>query len=273
MAEITQTQQAPITNPALVQAMENLKANNTPGNEQLFVQALRTARFYVPAEVNKIQAAEANPDGTVELKDKPQIKFMLFNNSEGKKFFPLFTDMDEFHKWEGRQEKQQLAVLPFRELANIIKKNPAPDSVGIVVNPFGHNVMVPNDSVARMADTQGIPANSRIRLGFLNEEPTDLLNALREHMTSVEVIEAAHLRVMQREDAQRPNLLLIVDLGSDEPDTASQKAIFDEIAAVARGQMTGKLQGWELAIVPLSNQLGQAGLKAQPDAAPFYSKN
>ncbi|MBQ9694880.1 MAG: SseB family protein [Oscillospiraceae bacterium] len=65
MAEITRSQQ-PITNPALVEAMDAMKAERTPVTESRFVNTLKAARFLVPANITSSQKAVQNEDGTVE---------------------------------------------------------------------------------------------------------------------------------------------------------------------------------------------------------------
>ncbi len=263
MAE-QKTNQAPITNPALVKAMDEMKANRGPQTELAFVNAMKGARFLAPANVNKVQAAQANEDGTVELKEKPEVRFMLFNNKEGKKFFPLFTDIEEYRKWDKHQDTQ-LAALTLRDLCVIMQRNPNPDGVGAVVNPFGQNIMVPTETLYRMNTTEAMAPGTKIQIGTLKEEPTELVDAIKEHAATDARINAIHLRVMKREDKEKPNFLLVVDIDR-ESDQATAKEIFDGIANAAKTH----LRGVELAIVPIFNQLGEAALK---DATPaFYTK-
>ncbi len=257
------TNQAPITNPALVKAMDEMKQNRNPKTEVAFVTALKAARFLVPANVNKVQAAQANADGTVELKEQPQVRFMLFNNKEGKKFFPLFTDIGEFRKWDKHTEAQ-IAALSFRDLCTLMKKNPNPDGEGAVINPFGQNIMVPTETLFRVNATEAMAPGTKISIGTLKEEPTELVDAVRAHAENDSAINAIYLRVMQREDKEKPNFLFVVDIDKTT-DQATAKTIFDGVAEAAKPH----LRGVELAIVPSFNQLGVAALK---DAEPFYTK-
>ncbi len=257
------TNQAPITNPALVKAMDEMKQDRNPKTEVAFVTALKAARFLVPASVNKVQAAQANEDGTVELKEQPQVRFMLFNNKEGKKFFPLFTDIAEFRKWDKHQDSQ-LAALSFRDLCQIMQKNPNPDGEGAVINPFGQNIMVPSETLFRVNATEAMAPGTKIQIGSLKEEPTELVEAVKAHAATDDAINAIYLRVMKREDKEKPNFLFVVDIDR-EMDQAAAKVVFDGIAQAAKPH----LRGVELAIVPSFNQLGVAALK---DAEPFYTK-
>lgn len=262
LAEIKQSQK-PITNPALVQAMDAMKQERSQKNEVTFVNHVKAARFLVPANVENIQQAQANEDGTVELKDQPKVSFILFNNAEGQKYFPLFTDIAEIRKWDDFS-KHQLAAISFRDMCQFLQKNPDNGISGAVVNPFTQNIMIPKESLFRMLNTEAIAPGTQIQIGTLKEEPTELLEALRPHLAEQESINKAYLRVMKREDKPNPNFLLVIDTDVSVGE-AGLKKLFDGIAAVAKPH----LRNVELAIVPTANKFGQAALR---DAVPFYEK-
>lgn len=265
MAEIKQSQ-APITNPALVQAMEAMKQERNPQTESAFVNNLKAGRFLVPADIDTVQAAQANPDGTVELKDQQQIKFVLFSSAEGQKYFPLFTDASEVAKWP-EKDKHKLAAITFVDLCHFFKReqNRPQDIEGIVVNPYAQNIMVPVDTMMKILNTESLAPGTKIQIGDLKEKPQELLDALEAHMTNVDDIQKAFLRVMKREDKPNPNLLLVLDIDVQALGDAGVKSLFDAVAEVAKPH----LHGMELAIVPASNNFGVAALR---DAVPFYEK-
>ncbi len=268
LAEIKKSQE-PILNPALVQAMEAMKADRNPKTESAFVNTLKAGRFLVPADINTVQAAQANPDGTVQLKDQPQIKFVLFSSANGERYFPLFTDGDEVNKWPDR-EKHQLAAITYPDLCEFFKremnKNEGKsDITGIVINPYAQNVMVPADSMLKILNTESMAPGTKIQIGDLKEQPEELLNALQDLMPNETDIEKAYLRVMKREDKPNPNFLLVLDINVAALGDAGIKALFDRVAEVAKPH----LRGVELAIVPASNNFGVAALK---NAVPFYEK-
>ena len=268
MAEIKKSQE-PITNPALVQAMDAMKADRNPKTESAFVNALKVGRFLVPADVSTVQAAQANPDGTVQLKDQPQVKFVLFSNPSGERYFPLFTDNVEVNKWPDR-EKHQLAAITYSDLCQFFKReeenpNRADKLTGIVINPFAQNIMVPTESMMKILNTEALAPGTKIQIGDLKEKPQELLDALNEAMPGEDAISKAYLRVMKREDKPNPNFLLVLDINVAELGDNGVKELFDRVAEVAKPH----LRGVELAIVPASNNFGVAALK---DAVPFYEK-
>ncbi len=257
------TNQKPITNPLLVKAMEEMKKERTTQNEFAFVNALKPARFLVPANIRTVQQAAANDDGTVELKEQPQISFILFNNAEGNKYFPLFTDMAEYQKWDKHAETK-LAAISFQDLCHILQRDNKAEAMGAVVNPFSHNVLIPSDTLFRVNNTEAMAPGTKIQIGTLKEEPTPLLDALRAHLETQDVIKKAYLRVMKRDDKEKPNFLLVLEHDPSMSDVEI-KPVYDAIAEAAKPQM----RGVELAIVGSHTNFGTAALK---EAVPFFEK-
>ena len=264
MPEIKKSQ-APITNPELVQAMDAMKQERTTLTEVRFVNSMKNARFLVPANVSQVQNAVANPDGTVELKDQPQIQFILFNNSDGQRYFPLFTDISQLEKW-GDAANHQRAALNFRDVCHFMQNPPqGAEIAGVVINAYEQNVLVPAESLQKMLNTEALAPGTKIQIGTLKEEPTELLDALKPFLASQDDVQKAYLRIMKRDDKPNPNFLLVLDVDVQALGDSGVKKIFDGVAETAKPH----LRGVELAIVPASTNFGAAALK---DAVPFYEK-
>lgn len=255
--------QKPVTNPFLVKAIEEMKKERNQQSELAFVNALKPARFIVPAKVNTVQQAVTNADGTVELKEQSQISFLLFNNQEGKKHFPLFTDDAEYAKWDKHAEHQKAAIT-FQDLCHILQKNPDGEAVGAVINPFSQNVMIPKETLHRINNTDAVAPGTKIQIGTLKEEPTPLLDVLKAYLNTQDVITKAYLRLMKREDKENPNFLLVLEHDPSMTE-AEAKAVYDNVAAAAKPQ----LRNVELAITGTHTKFGQAALK---EAFPFFEK-
>ena len=255
----------PITNPNLVQAMDAMKQERNNVTEVKFVNAMKEARFLVPANVTQVQNAVANDDGTVELKDQPQIQFILFNNSDGKRYFPLFTDAPQLEKWSESGEHQR-AALTFPDVCHFLQNPPQGIEIsGVVVNAYEQNILIPMDSILKMMHTEALTPGTKIQIGTLKEEPAELLDAIKPFLQERETVEKAYLRVMKREDKENPNFLLVLDFDVAALGEDGVKELFDSLAEVARPH----LRGVELAIVPAQSNFGQAALR---DAVPFYEK-
>ncbi len=253
----------PITNPALINAINEMKKERTPQTEGAFIGAVKAARFLIPANIQEEQVAQANAEGNIELTKQPKVNFLLFNNQEGKKYFPLFTDMEEYQKWPDCK-KYQLAGLSYRDFCNMLHTTNNPEVMGAVINPFSQNVMVPMETLFRIEKSDPITPGTKIQIGTLKEEPTPLLDGMIPYLETQESINAVYLRVMKREDKEQPNFLFVVDMDKTL-DEAAVKQVFDGLAEAAKPNM----RGVELAIVPAHNQFGMAALK---EAKPFYVK-
>lgn len=79
---------------------------------------------------------------------KTRISFALLNDANGRRFYPLFTDTEELMKWQLAQaETPHTMALAFDNYAQMIVDKNAAD--GIVVNPFGDNLMIEKEMVSR----------------------------------------------------------------------------------------------------------------------------
>lgn len=263
MAEEIKMSQRPITNPFLVEKMDAFKKEHTQKTEVAFINALKTARFLIPASVDKVQQARASADGSVSLVDQPQVRFRLFAANDGRKFFPLFTDAEEYKKWEGSSQ-HNLAAVNFTQLCAVMEKDTSSGAVGCVINPFSHNQLVPKELMLHALRTEAIAPGTQIKLGVMEKYPDEVLNALRPALDKEDAISKAYICVMKREDKEHSNLLVAVDvdikLGQD-----AIRDMFREIANAVRPS----LHGVELSIVPIESPLGQAAMKI-PNLAPIY---
>ncbi len=230
--------------------------------ERVFIDTFKASRLFIPANVTTVPQASANADGTISLQDQQKVGLVVFNNPDGKKFFPIFTDSGEYRKWD-QFDKQRLAAFTFQDFCKFVQ-DPSTESDGVVLNPYSDNLIVPKDALLRMNNTATISPGTKIKIGSLKEEPTALLDAMRAYLTGQAAVNKAYLRVMQREDRDKPNYLLVVDVDPSLEGLA-QKQVFDALAESAKPH----LGGMELAIAPTTSNFGQAALK---DAVPFYEK-
>lgn len=94
--------------------------------EEMAVNLVRS-RFFMPIEV---QGEKPLPDGS-------NIKLPCVKNQEGKMFQPIFTDFNEFQKFNTARKFQANAV-EFINIQKVLGK----DVEGIVVNPQGMNTVI-----------------------------------------------------------------------------------------------------------------------------------
>ena len=80
--------------------------------------------------------------------DTARISFALLNDGKGRRFYPLFTDTEELMKWQLAQaENPSTMALAFDNYAQMIVDKNAAD--GIVLNPFGDNLLIEKETVSR----------------------------------------------------------------------------------------------------------------------------
>ena len=83
-------------------------------------------------------------------------------------FFMAFTDMAEYEKWQEKNPEQRLPyfALKIEDYAGIVLRKDAKGNIcpalGIVVNPFGANIVVPREMLAGMMSAKAAQAKQAI---------------------------------------------------------------------------------------------------------------
>ena len=117
----------------------------------------------------------------------------MINTPDGKAFFPAFTDFEEASKMPVQEGTQrEYIVRSLKEYEPIFKETRG-QSLGIVVNPFSGNIVLPRDLISRLntekavniggqapaEKPQGtIPAGMEVRFDEPRIYPTALVNAV-----------------------------------------------------------------------------------------------
>lgn len=136
----------PITNPMLVGAMELLKAENTPDHRKLVMEEIMHARFLSPVVVDPVPVPDENGVSTITKDHK--INLPMLTTADGKHFFMAYTDLTELQKWK-KEENQQIFGFDFKDYVNMLMAEGGVSS-GVIINPFGHNLMIPKEMVENM---------------------------------------------------------------------------------------------------------------------------
>lgn len=136
----------PITNPMLVGAMELLKAENTPDHRKLVMDEIIRAKFLSPVVVEPAPIVDENGVSTITKDHK--INLPMLSTEDGRHFFMAYTDLTELQRWK-KEENQQIFGFDFKDYVGMIL---AEDSVssGVIINPFGHNLLIPKEMLESM---------------------------------------------------------------------------------------------------------------------------
>ncbi len=141
-----------VSNPMLVGAIELMKAEDTPEHRGMFVEELAKAEFLSPAMVNPAPAEGA--DGELIPAPGSKVQLPMLSTPDGAKFFMAFTDRAEFGKWQEKNQKMPAFALKLEEYAAMILRREPNGSIcpalGMVINPFGANIILPREMLASM---------------------------------------------------------------------------------------------------------------------------
>lgn len=136
----------PITNPMLVGAMELLKAENTPDHRKLVMEEILHAKFLSPVTIDPVPVPDEN--GMTRVPPNSKVEIPMLTTSEGKHFFMAYTDIQELQKWK-KEPNQQVFGFDFKDYVGMINAENS-TSDGLIINPFGHNLLIPKEMLAGM---------------------------------------------------------------------------------------------------------------------------
>lgn len=141
--------EATIMNPGLVragnqfyQALARKKA--VKPMQDLMCREIYKAKLLAPVAVTEGEARNL-------LKRSDKTVYAFLTNQDGKKFLPVFSDWNEFSKFD-KKLRHDAVLLEFSELRKIIRK-----VEGIALNPFGFNLILDQekmDAIESLASAQ-----------------------------------------------------------------------------------------------------------------------
>lgn len=264
----------PVANPELNAAAKKLRQDNNPQNLNLVINQLTRATFLAPAKVEFTgEMPKPDADGRIKMPKDTRITFSLVKATDGRSFFPAFTNEQELRKWQ-QNVATQVMTLHFDDYARMLQQNEK--IAGFVVDPFGDNLRFESKMVASIKQ-QHDAAVARAKAGLRVTQvkpgdkitiveptvyPDDLLNPLCELFAKQEGVAAAYLQIMLVNETDRFYLLIL--------DAAKDDKLFAAIAQAARPFMASPenvAKKMNLNITTSETPLGQQGMR---DSEPFY---
>ncbi|MBR4455251.1 MAG: enhanced serine sensitivity protein SseB C-terminal domain-containing protein [Solobacterium sp.] len=207
-----------ITNDGLKQAMENVKAQRSRDNEIAMFEALQKARFLVP-----VQFSGQQPN--------LQLRFVMINTPDQKSFFPVFTDEEESRKLKLPEGEQNSFIVRTLKEFEPIFKDTRGQAAGIVVNPYGSNILLPRELVSKLNTATAaslamqaapqpkkgeIPAGVQVRFEEPRIYPTALVNQVYETCGTIPEISRVWFKQMMV--GMEVQFALIVEADSYPPE-------------------------------------------------------
>lgn len=191
------------------------------------------------------------------------MQFPLIRNAENKNFYPLFTDWNEFRRFD-REQKFSGNIATFNDIKFFITQ-----ADGVVINPYGANIILKKEMIDaienigkdlpqdRVMKEQVAVKDTKVMLGEPAEYPQEMIDAICKYLKTNKKVTAAYLRLMVKDNVQ--SYLIVVDF------TGDNNEVFPGIADAGTPYSKGK----PLDFVPCSSDFGK---DAVVNVEPFYKK-
>lgn len=243
--------QETIANPACVEAMRQVRLQNTAENQsRLLEEIVLRGRFILPLllsaqVVEDEQGRPAVPQGTTA-------KASLLIGGDGKNYLPAFTSKEAWEKWPAHT-KQYMAVALFRDYVELLDNDKSLG--GIVIDAFGASYMLPRAVVEQLKQMQ--PAaktkvtgkvekvdGAKVRLYAPKGDISAMERAVSRYLQAQPSVQSAYLCMMQ--EGGKESYLLVLGAGVS-------RELTDGAARAAMPYLHGK----SLRIMPLLSELGE----------------
>ena len=144
-----------ISNPAVKQAMANLKESSSPANQNALTISLAKGKFLAPC------ATKIDENGNTNA------TFFLLNTEDGKALFPIFTDQMEANNFAYKQEDGSDPTFIIRTIKDYAELFDDPNNPvsGLVLNPGKDSLIITKEMVQQFKDG---------RIPLLNEAPREV---------------------------------------------------------------------------------------------------
>ena len=261
-----------VTNPELLEAIEQMQADNNPDTVNYMIDCVMEAKFITPGLVSKPRnIAKTDKNGATVMQQETQVQFQLIENNNKEKFFPAFTDDDEKNKWDGAKGRDNV-IMTFDSYAQVLGEQGC-EVMGFVINPFGKSVAFPKPMVISLKQQkdnrasdgltkQEIKNDEKVEFGDPDpdEYPIDMMAAMINYLKERDDVHKAFLRTFRRENDDKPSYMVIVDLSGNK-----MEEIFRGVSMAA----SPHLGDYQLSMIPYSVPFAK---KAVEDTEPFYDE-
>ena len=257
-----------LENEALVATMNALRENETPDTQNKFLQEAVKAKYFAPVDIINEDGSLLQGTGKMEIPQNSKFNFKLVTNQNGEQFFPLFTDVEEFQKWN-KSEQIRAIVVVFPQMANLVDKKS--DSVkGFVLNPMTQNLVFTKDLLdsilehakkkqAEMMAAQG-EKKVTVMLGKPNNIPDSVMNSIKKATAKHSEIKAAYFLMMKQ--GEQEHYMFVLDMDAEGE---AAKKIADSLCGTIRLFLTK----FPVIAVPINHPIGANASKVDE---PYYTK-
>lgn len=255
----------PVTNPRIQGLMRQAAGNPTKEMMNLVYEELAMNARLLSAMMLTHEPVRKE-DGTQVLEEDTKMQLPLLTAPDGSKYYPAFTDWQELNKWHEILEPKTLLLTLEDYLALVLRNE---DTKGIVINPFGENMMVDRPLLEHLKQKkemlmQGktilpIDKNEKISLAEAAEFPTEMVKKITAELKKEACVEKAWLRLMKRKE--EVSYLFVADIALP----GNREAVFDRVANAARPF----LKGMHINMITCQEEFGKNAVEG---VEPFYEK-
>ncbi|MBO5244951.1 MAG: enhanced serine sensitivity protein SseB C-terminal domain-containing protein [Selenomonadales bacterium] len=236
-------------NEQLVEQMQLAKEDQTYAKREVYLSALRKARFLVPLEWTLTKNIRHRTLSTI-------------SRPNGETFLVAFTGWNELFKWR-EDEEERVVALSHEELCSQVM---ASDSTydGFVIDPYGVNLITYKQELIA-AQPLAIPQTTRstgreATIGTPRIFSQRMMNAIRHTLERYYVVRCAYFLLMEAEDGER-NYILVLDFIGDS------RRLFYSVSQAAKPFLK---KSERLTIVSTESTLGRMVTRGQK---PIYTRS
>ncbi|MGN0612840.1 MAG: enhanced serine sensitivity protein SseB C-terminal domain-containing protein [Porcipelethomonas sp.] len=247
-----------IINPELVRMagwifQENSGELIDPKLWQMLFAEIFKGEYIIPADTSKLKV-KTSSGNEISVTNDSRIGFPLLENKDGKKYYPFFTDWNEYRKYD-RETKYSIMAAGFKDMERFVDK-----ADGIVINPFGANIIINYEMLSAIAEASKElkKETSKISVGDPKTYPLEMVRKISEVLWDKEYISAAYLKLMLKNREQS----YLVALEGQLPEKPQE--LYNEIAQKA-------LPSAENIPIDFIDYSSDFAKKAFKDAQPFYT--
>lgn len=255
----------PVTNPRIQGLMRQAAGNPTEEIMNLVYEELAMNARLLSAMLLTHEPVQ-NENGTATFEQDTKMQLPLLTAPDGSKYYPAFTDWQELNKWHEILEPRTLLLTLEDYVALVLRSK---DTKGIVINPFGENMMVDRPLLEHLKQkkeilvqgktTLSIDKNEKISLAEAAEFPTEMVKKIVEELKEEACVEKAWLRLMKRKE--EISYLFVADIALP----GNREAVFDRVANAARPF----LAGMHMNMITCQQEFGKNAIEG---VEPFYQK-
>ncbi len=270
-----------LKNGELVKAMNALKKEETPETQRALIEHVIGARFFAPVDVMGADGNMLTGNGKIDIPPDAKFNFKLIENAKGERYFAVFTDIDEFQKWN-KADRVNTIIVVFPQIAQLAAEK-AEEVKGFVINPLTQNIIFSQEAIKNLlgamrqfaeqqkskAETgetavkKPVPAQENkatLMFGKPNNVPEAVLGAFRKRLVKSPEVKEAYFCMMK--DGEQELYLFVIDVDA-EADKA--KSIGEDLCNTAKMFLTR----FPIIAAPVNSPFGEGAKKV---TEPFYKK-